>query len=59
MTQHGWLPPEVVAAIESGRTVEAVKLLRESLGLGLAEAKEAVDAYVRSQKAPVARASMS
>lgn len=52
MTSPDWLPPEVVSAIESGQTIEAVKLLREKTGLGLTEAKEAVDAYVRRQKAP-------
>ena len=54
MTSPSWLPPEVVSAIESGRRIEAVKLLRESRGLGLAEAKEAVDAYARSREAPEA-----
>ncbi|HEX3125990.1 MAG TPA: hypothetical protein VH394_01550 [Thermoanaerobaculia bacterium] len=54
MTSPDWLPPEVISAIESGQTIEAVKLLRESRGLGLAEAKEAVDAFVRRQKAPEA-----
>ena len=53
MTSPTWkLPPEVVAAIESGRTIEAIKLLRQSTGIGLVEAKEAVDQYVRSQKLP-------
>lgn len=52
MTSPDWLPPEVVAAIESGQTIEAVKLLREKNGLGLTEAKEAVNAYVRRRKAP-------
>lgn len=47
-----WLPPEVAAAIQSGRTIEAIKLLRESTGLGLAEAKAAVDHYARTQGAP-------
>lgn len=54
MTSPSWLPPDVVAAIESGRRIEAVKLLRESRGLGLAEAKEAVDAYARSLGTPEA-----
>src|SRR5689334_3870312 len=52
MTSPGWLPPEVIAAIESGRTIDAIKLFRESTGVGLAEAKEAVDQYVRSRKMP-------
>lgn len=54
MTSQTWLPPEVVAAIESGRTIDAIKLLRESTGLGLAEAKQAVDRYAKGQKAPEA-----
>lgn len=48
------LPPEVVAAIESGRAIEAIKLLRQSTGLGLAEAKSVVDHYVRSRNMPEA-----
>lgn len=46
------LPPEVVAAIQSGHTIEAIKLLRERTGLGLTEAKQAVDHYVLSQATP-------
>jgi ribosomal protein L7/L12 len=41
------LPAEVIAAIRSGNTVAATKLLRESSGLGLKKAKDAVDAYAR------------
>lgn len=41
------MPHEVVAALERGRKIEAIKLLRESRGLGLKEAKEAVELYVR------------
>jgi len=37
------LPPEVVKAIALGRKIEAIKLLRESTGLGLANAKVLVD----------------
>ena len=37
------LPPEVIDAIRQGRKVEAIKLLRESKGLGLANAKVLVD----------------
>ncbi len=39
------LPPEVVAALERGQKIEAIKLLRELRGIGLKEAKEAVDLY--------------
>lgn len=41
------MPHEVVAALERGRKIEAIKLLRESRGLGLKEAKEAVECYVQ------------
>lgn len=41
------LPPEVVKAIVQGRKIEAIKLLRESTGLGLANAKVLVDRATR------------
>jgi hypothetical protein len=41
------LPPEVVMAISQGRKIEAIKLLRETTGLGLANAKVLVDRAVR------------
>ena len=37
------LPPDVMRALKSGRKVEAIKLLREAKGIGLMEAKDAVD----------------
>ncbi len=37
------LPTEVIRAIESGRKIEAIKILRETKGLGLANAKVLVD----------------
>ena len=37
------LPAEVIDAIREGRKVEAIKLLREATGLGLANAKVLVD----------------
>lgn len=37
------LPAEVINAIRAGRKVEAIKLLREDKGLGLANAKVLVD----------------
>ncbi|HEX5841846.1 MAG TPA: ribosomal protein L7/L12 [Pseudomonas sp.] len=39
------LPHEVVAALERGQKIEAIKLLRELKGMGLKEAKDAVDGY--------------
>jgi hypothetical protein len=41
------LPPEVVKAITQGRKIEAIKLLREATGIGLANAKVLVDRAVR------------
>ena len=38
------LPPNVAAALARGNKIEAIKLLREATGLGLAEAKHAIDA---------------
>lgn len=37
------LPADVLAAIEQGRKIEAIKILRESTGIGLANAKVLVD----------------
>jgi len=37
------LPAEVLEAISEGRKIEAIKLLREETGLGLANAKVLVD----------------
>ena len=44
------LPPEVVMAISQGRKIEAIKLLREATGLGLANAKVLVDRAARRQE---------
>ena len=38
-------PPEVVGALQQGSKIEAIRLMRERTGLGLKEAKDAVDAY--------------
>ena len=42
LTEHE-LPAEVVSAIKAGKKIEAIKILRESQGLGLANAKVLVD----------------
>ena len=47
MSETSNLPAEVVNAILAGRKIEAIKLLREARGIGLKEAKHAVDAYIR------------
>jgi ribosomal protein L7/L12 len=39
------LPPEVLSALEQGNKIDAIRLMREKTGLGLKEAKEAVDGY--------------
>ena len=40
------LPSNVLDALRLGRNIEAIKLLREATGMGLAEAKSLVDAHV-------------
>lgn len=40
------LPEEVLKALHRKRKIEAIKLLREERGIGLKEAKEAVDGYL-------------
>ena len=37
------LPADVIQAIEKGRKIEAIKILREATGIGLANAKVLVD----------------
>ena len=46
------LPERVLAALRRGQPIEAVKLLRESGGLGLKEAVEAIDAQRRRKATP-------
>jgi hypothetical protein len=46
ITEHD-LPPGVLSAIEQGKKIEAIKLLREATGLGLANAKVLVDKAAR------------
>lgn len=43
------LPEQAIAALNLGRKIEAIKIVRESTGLGLKEAKNLVDAYVTTQ----------
>lgn len=38
------LPASVMAALQSGNKIDAIRLLREQTGLGLKEAKDAVEA---------------
>lgn len=39
------LDVQVVSALQDGRKVEAIKLLRRQRGIGLKEAKDIVDSY--------------
>ena len=41
------IPADVIRAIEDGRKIEAIKMLREATGLGLANAKVLVDRVSR------------
>jgi ribosomal protein L7/L12 len=45
MSDNIELEPEVLAAINSGRKIEAIKELRSLRGIGLKEAKGLVEAY--------------
>jgi ribosomal protein L7/L12 len=42
------LPTDVVAAIQQGNKIEAIKRLRATRGIDLKDAKDLVDAYVRA-----------
>ena len=42
------LPSDVLRAIEEGRKIEAIKMLQEATGLGLANAKVLVDRVSRT-----------
>ena len=42
---------EVLAAVDAGRKIEAIKILRDETGLGLADAKHVVDSLVRERRA--------
>jgi ribosomal protein L7/L12 len=46
------LPDQVISQIRAGRKIQAIKLLRESRGMGLKEAKHAVDAYMLASPSP-------
>jgi len=43
IVSDGELPGDVLAAVQAGRKVEAIKRLREATGIGLANAKVLVD----------------
>ncbi len=45
-TSHS-IPPEAVGHLTRGHLIEAIKATRGATGLGLKEAKDVVDAYLR------------
>ena len=44
----GDLPPAAVEALRKGRTIDAIRILRQERALDLRDAKQAVDQYVRA-----------
>jgi ribosomal protein L7/L12 len=46
------LPPEAVAALERGRLIDAIKIVRDRTGLDVKSAKEAVERYANRQEGP-------
>lgn len=50
------IPPTVHAALQRGEVIEAIRLLRESAGLDLRDAKQAIDALRRPGGGPAAPA---
>jgi len=41
---------QVIAAIDAGHKIEAIKILREETGLGLSEAKDVIDSLARAKR---------
>jgi uncharacterized membrane protein YukC len=41
------IPPAAISAIEKGSIIEAIKIVRENTGMGLKEAKDFVDQYIK------------
>ena len=41
---------EVIVAVDGGRKIEAIKILREQTGLGLADAKHRIDRLARERR---------
>ena len=51
---------DVIAAVDGGRKIEAIKILREESGLGLRDAKHAIEALQRERRGnPAIPAGMS
>jgi hypothetical protein len=57
--QHFTVSDEVLAAVDAGRKIEAIKILREESGLGLKDAKQVVDSLAGERRVdPVIAAGM-
>ena len=46
MPNHPAIPPQAVAALNAGRVIDAIKIVRETQGLGLKDAKALIDSYL-------------
>ena len=42
-------PPAAIAALSSGNKIEAIKIVRQEWGVDLKDAKDAVEAYIKTQ----------
>ncbi|MCT0224243.1 ribosomal protein L7/L12 [Synechococcus sp. CS-1328] len=52
MNQHGTeIPSDAKALAQEGKLIEAIKITREQTGIGLKEAKDAVEAYLADPQA--------
>lgn len=50
------LPADVLDALRRNNTIEAIKLLCNSTGLGLKESKDLIDDYLRGNQTPIVAA---
>ena len=53
MKSNPALPADVQQALEKGQLIEAIKLLRTRTGLGLAEAKHAIESHANGVPTPI------
>ena len=53
------LPAAAIEALTKGQKIEAIKIVRQEWGLGLREAKDAVEAYVAARPMPASQAGES
>jgi hypothetical protein len=51
MEQKTTIPQDAVAALHRGNKIEAIKLVREAQGIGLKEAKDLVEQFLRTDPA--------